>query len=112
MPTPQYNFYRHRKERQNVSAFAALIETPAVGAVTLPAGARVSFVAVAGAVAGTPLATVTGTTNRTIGSQGLAAGERQALDYLERAVVITPQAGVDVYVDAGLSVWKKIAGSP
>lgn len=33
--------YRRRRARQDVSAFAALLETPAVGAFKLPAGARV-----------------------------------------------------------------------
>lgn len=101
--------YDNRKLRQNVSHFAALIATPASGVFTMPAGARLSFVATAGAVAGTTLATLVGTSTRTIGSKGLAIGGRQALDYAERGVVITPHAGVDVYVDQGLSRWAKIA---
>jgi hypothetical protein len=101
--------YDHRKYRQNVSHFAALIATPASGSVTLPAGARLSFVATAGAVAGSTLATITGPTTRTIGSKGLAAGERQDFDWAERGVVIALHTGVDLYIDQGLCRWAKIA---
>lgn len=76
----------------------------------MPAGARLSFVATAGAAAGDTLATLVGTSNRTIKSRLLAVDERQVLDYVERAVVVTPSAGIDVYVDQGLLRWAKIAG--
>lgn len=99
----------HQKYRRNVSEFASLIAAPASGAFTMPAGARLSFVATAGAVAGAALATLAGASNRTIASRGLAAGERQVLDYVERGVVITPSAGIEVDLDQGLSRWGKIA---
>jgi len=54
------------KERQNVTAFAALTASPVAGAITLPAGARLAFRSVAGATAGTTAATIAGTSNRTI----------------------------------------------
>lgn len=98
-----------RKARQNVSAFAALIASPATGSFVLPAGARLSFVATAGAAAGATLATLTSSTVRTIKAAKLmAAGDRQVLDYAERAVTVDPVSGVDVYIDSGLNVWKKV----
>lgn len=99
-----------RRERQNVSKFKSLIATPAVGAVTLPAGARISFVSTAGSTAGDTLATIVGTTTRTIKAKTLAAGARQVLDYAERGVVITPSVGINLYIDQGLNRWAKIAG--
>lgn len=100
---------RRQKKRRAVSAFAALIATPASGAFTMPAGARLSFVATAGATAGDTLATLVGTSNRTIKAKTLAAGDRQVLDFVELGVVITPSSGIEVDVDTGLAVWKKIA---
>lgn len=102
------NCYR-QKERRAISAFAALIATPASGAFTMPAGAKLSFVATAGAAAGDTLATLVGAATRTIKARTLAAGDRQVLDFAERSVVITPSAGIEVDVDTGLAVWKKIA---
>lgn len=100
----------NRRLRQNISAFTSLIATPAVGAFSMPANARLSFVATSGAAAGDTLATLTGSTTRTIGARTLAVGGRQVLDYVERGVVITPSVGIDVYVDKGLLRWAKIAG--
>lgn len=98
-----------QKGRKAVSAFASLIKTPASGAFAMPAGARISFVAAAGAIAGSTLATVAGTVTRTIKSKGLAAGVRQIFDSAERGVVITPSTGIEVDVDQGLARWAKIA---
>lgn len=100
---------RRQQERKAVSAFASLIATPASGAFTMPAGARLSFVATAGATAGDTLATVVGANTRTIKAKTLAAGARQVFDFAERGVVITPSAGIEVDVDTGLAVWAKIA---
>lgn len=73
---------KNRKGRQNRTAFAGLIDTPAVGAVTLPAGARLALKSVASATAGTTAATIAGTSNRTIKTPALAAGESMTLDYV------------------------------
>lgn len=100
---------RRQKGRKAVSAFAALIKTPASGAFTMPAGARLSFVATAGAAAGDTLATLVGANTRTIKAKLLAAGARQVFDFAERGVVITPSSGIEVDVDKGLAVWAKIA---
>lgn len=102
---------KNRKERQNRTAFAALIDTPAVGAVTLPAGARLALKSVAGATAGTTAATITGTSNRTIKTPALAAGESMTLDYVERAAVVTPAGGFEVLLDTGLGRFAKIGGA-
>lgn len=102
---------KNRKERQNRTAFAALIDTPAVGAVTLPAGARLALKSVAGATAGTTAATISGTSNRTIKTPALVAGESMTLDYVERAAVVTPAAGFEVLLDTGLGRFAKIGGA-
>ena len=102
---------KNRKERQNRTAFAALIDTPAVGAVTLPAGARLALKSVAGATAGTTAATIAGTSNRTIKTPALTAGESMTLDYVERAAVVTPAAGFEVLLDTGLGRFAKIGGA-
>ena len=100
-----------RKKRQNISAFRSLLETPAVGSVTLPANARLAFRSVAGAIAGTTAATLTGTSTRTIHSPALAAGEFVTLDYAERDTVVTPASGFDVLIDIGLGKFQKIGGA-
>lgn len=102
---------KNRKGRQNRTAFAALIDTPAVGAVTLPAGARLALKSVAGATAGTTAATIAGTSNRTIKTPALAAGESMTLDHVERAAVVTPAAGFEVLLDTGLGRFAKIGGA-
>lgn len=112
--------HKRRKERQNVSAYAALIATPAGAIFDLPANGRISFVSVAGCPAGTLAASLTGpyrnqageNVDRVIQTPLLLAGERVVIDRLERAVHVELGAGFDVYVDTGLSVWKKIAGNP
>lgn len=104
-----YATCRRQKRRKAVSAFAALIGTPASGAFTMPAGARLSFVATTGAAAGDTLATIVGATDRTIIAKDLAAGDRQVFDFAELGVVITPSSGIEVDVDTGLAVWAKIA---
>lgn len=109
MADDDYNYCDRQRERRNVSTFRSLIATPASGAFTMPAGARISFVATAGAVAGSTLALLVGATSRTIKAKTLAVGDRQVLDYAERGVVITPTVGIAVYVDKGLSKWAKIA---
>ena len=102
---------KNRKGRQNRTAFAALIDAPAVGAVTLPAGAKLAFKSVAGATAGTTAATITSARNRTIKTPALAAGESMTLDYVERVAVVTPAAGFEVLLDTGLGRFAKIGGA-
>lgn len=75
----------------------------------MPANARISFVATAGATLGDTLATLAGASSRTIQAQTLAAGDRQILDYVERGVTVTPSSGIEVHVDQGLARWAKIA---
>lgn len=99
---------KSRKERQNVSAFAALVASPVTGAITLPAGARLAFRSVAGASAGTTASTIAGTSNRTIKTPALAAGESMTLDHVERAAVVTPAACFEVLIDIGLGRFAKI----
>lgn len=117
---------RRRAERQDAKAFAALIETPAVGDFAMPASGRLRFVSTAGSAAGTTAATLTGSyytysdvggvitrsassDPREIQTPLLTAGESVVIDRIERAVNVDPELGFDVEVDVGLGVWKKIA---
>lgn len=112
MADEEYSYasdYCKQKERRAVSAFKKLIGTPATGAFTMPAGARLSFSSAAGSAAGDTLVSIVGTSNRTIKSKGLAANVKQTFDFAERGVVITPSTGVAVFVDQGLARWAKIA---
>ena len=107
----QWQATKNRKKRQNVTAFKALLATPATGSVTLPANARLAFRSVSGAVAGTTAATLVGTSNRTIQTPALAAGEFVTLDYAERDTVVIPSSGFDVLLDIGLGRFQKIGGA-
>jgi hypothetical protein len=109
MPTPQYNFYKHRKARQDVSSFAALIATPVVGPVSLPAGARIGFMSPTPRVEGTTAGTMVGPSNRTIQTPTLLAGQRVVIDRAERATVVEPAAGFELQIDTGLGVWRTIS---
>ena len=107
---PEVQLYRKKqKQRANRSNFSALIATPAVGTVTMPANARLAFVAPAGAAAGTTAATITGATVRTVVTPLLQAGDIFPLDYAERGAEVAVSAGFDMYIDMGLSNWVKIA---
>lgn len=99
-----------QERRRDVSAFRFLIATPAVGAFTMPARARLAFSSTAGSAAGDTLATIVGATTRTIKAKLLAADAKQIFDGADFSVVITPSTGIDVYVDQGLARWAKIAG--
>lgn len=99
---------KSRKERQDVTAFAALLASPVAGAITLPASARLAFRSVAGASTGTTAATIVGPSNRTIKTPALAAGESMTLDHAERATVVTPTAGFEVLIVIGLGRFAKI----
>lgn len=99
---------RKARERVNRKAFSALFDNPVSGTITLPAGARLSFVPASPVLEGVTLATVAGSTSRTVKSPGLEAGERLVLDYAERATVVTAASGVVVEIDNGLGRWVKI----
>jgi len=71
---------KQRKERQDISAFATLIASPAADSFTMPAGGKLRFVSEAGATAGTTAAVLTGSTTRTIKTPVLAAGGYVTID--------------------------------
>lgn len=102
---------KNRKGRQNRKAFNSLINSPAVGAITLPAGARLALKSVSGATAGTTAATITGVSNRTIKTPLLVAGGSVKLDYVEPRAVVTPASGFEVLLDVGLGRFVKIGGA-
>lgn len=96
---------KRQRNRRDVSAFAALIDTPGSGAITMPANARIYLRSVAGASLGDDMATIG---SRTIQSPALDAGESMDGIYVERGQVVTPEVGVECYIDAGLGVRRKI----
>src|SRR5690348_9746430 len=96
---------KRRKERQNVSAFAALIASPAEGAFTMPAGGRLRFVAPEGAVEGDTAAILVGPTTRTIKIGATSV----VIDWVERDVEVTPESGFGVDVHTGHGRWARIA---
>jgi hypothetical protein len=102
-------YLRRQRQRSDVSQYAALIETPAVAPFALPANGRVAFKAVSDIVAGQPLATIQGKSTRNIGSKGLSTGQSQILDFVEEGATVTLQATVEMFVDTGLGLFKKIA---
>lgn len=102
---------KQRKERQNATAFDKVVAVPVVGAITLPASARLAFRSVAGAISGTTAATVAGATTRTIKTPAMNAGSIIVLDHAERDSVVTPAAGFEVLVDIGLGRFVKIGGA-
>jgi len=75
----------------------------------MPAGARLRFVATAGAAAGATAATLTGASDRTIRTPLLAAGAGMVIDFVAKDVTVTPASGFEVHVDTGLGRWQKIA---
>lgn len=109
--------HRRRKERSHRRQFAALIETPVVGAFQMPADGRIRFVATAGAAAGDLAATLVGAfydeernkIDRLIKTPELDAGGYVKLDRVERDVEVTAETGFDVELDVGQGVWRKIA---
>lgn len=101
-----------RKARQNVSAFAALIATPATGDFDMPAGGKILLLATAGAAAGDTAAVVSGPSTRTIKTPLLLAGESVVIDWIERASNVALSTGFEAYVDTGLGLYKKIAENP
>lgn len=101
--------HRHRKDRENRTKFASLIESPAAGEFVMPANGRIRFVATAGATAGDTAATLVGTADRTIKTPDLDIGGYVVIDRIERAVTVTPSDGFNVELDIGLGRWSKIA---
>lgn len=116
---------KRRRQRQDVSAFNALIAEPATGDFDMPANGRIRFIATAGAAAGDTAATLTGgfvqygdedgvltrenVSTREIKTPEMVAGQAVVIDRIERGVNVDAETGFDVEVDTGLGVWKQIA---
>lgn len=108
---------KRRKERQDFSAFAALVAEPATAEFSLPANGRFRVVATAGAAEDELACTLTGCyvnqdkepVQREIQTPELDAGGYVTLDRLERGVVVTLEAGFELWVDAGLGRFVKVA---
>lgn len=95
---------RNRKRRQNVGAFATLITTPAAS-FTMPANGDLIAI---GAFAGGAVFTINGATTQTVNAPALAAGEAYAFGGFEKDAKVTVAAGVKLYLDTGLGVYKQI----
>ena len=116
------NIRKARKAKQDRSAFATLIDTPAFGSFTMPANGRIRFVVASGFAAGDLLATLVGpfkdqdpnsgtygdNVDRLIKSPGLNANQHLVIDRLEKGVEITPETQVNVELDVGLGRWARI----
>lgn len=96
---------KHRKERQNASAFAGAIASPVSGEFTMPAGARIRVGAVGAAAAGVDICT---SGSRTFKSPGLDAGGIHPIGYFHAGTKLTPLSGFDLLVDTGLGRYVKI----
>jgi hypothetical protein len=107
MTTQAQRLRRRRKARQDLSQFAALIETPGTGTVVIPADGMFALRAPAAHAAGNAL-TVTGPTNRTIGVPALAENDFHLIGKLERGTTVALQSWIDLYVHAGLGGYRKI----
>lgn len=104
MRWPELN-RKHRKARQDRSAFASLIADPAIGAFTLPANAIVFLRSEAGCIAGAAAATIG---SRNIKAPELIAGGKASAGFIERGVAITAEGGFSVLIDTGLGRFAKI----
>lgn len=103
-----FNQRKSRKERQDASAFSTLIATPAPGFFRMPAKGRLKIVSLLGCIAGSTMATITGSSIRTIKSPLLTVGGYLILDNVDASAIVDPPANFDVYVDIGLNVFRKV----
>lgn len=99
---------KHRKERQNVSAFAAALAVPKTGSFQMPAPGRVALRSLAGCATGTTGATVGGDAIK-VGA--LVAGAQWTTFYIERGVTVQVAAGFKLLLDKGLGRYAIIAGA-
>lgn len=103
------HIYQRRKARANRALYDDLVASPVTGAMTAPANARIGLRPGTSITAGDPLATLTGPSTRNITSEGLAAGDLQVVERIERGTVVTAETGVEVMLDIGLGRFAKIA---
>lgn len=101
------SYLKRQRQRQNVGAFAALVDTPAVGTVVIPANGMFALVTPAIHAAGAA-AVVTGPRNRTISVPAMVAAKHRPIGKLEEGSSVVLQAWVDLYVDTGLGKYQKI----
>lgn len=100
-----------RRERQVLSKFKSLIAAPPVSLIAaLPASATFAVRSRAGNTALPAAVYVEGPQGtRAIGSPALVANEFHRLGYIERGQSVELDNTIDLYVDVGLGVYKKIA---
>lgn len=95
------NITRRRRYRQSVSAYAALLDTPAVTTTELPAPARFGLKATAPVTTGAAL-TAAGRASRSIHVPAMAAGDVHVIGVLEQGVDVTlTKANVQLCLDMG-----------
>ncbi len=97
---------RHQLVRKAASALATLIATPAVAAFTLPANAKLAYSFAAGSAAGVTAVTVRGVA---VKAKLTTANQLVTIGTFEEGVTVAPAAGVSIWADTGLGVFKKIA---
>lgn len=116
---------KRNHKRADFKKFRFLLASNDDATFKLPASARVSFVSVAGCIAGTTAAVLTGprtltgydgvsrtySATRTIKTKALPAGGRVTVDRIERGTSVVMTAGFQAYVDNGLGKWRRIAAA-
>lgn len=95
-------YIKAQRIRRNLSAFKALIDTPASSTAQLPANGRFAIRSTAGNAAGTLALTIV--TNRTINiyTKVLISGQIQIVDNIQKAAVVTVETGFDLLLDIGM----------
>lgn len=96
------------KYRQQVSRYKGTIASPPLTTLTIPATARFAIASRAGNAAIASALTVTGPTARTIGVPIMVTAQRRQIGLLHRGAVVTINAALDLYIDAGLGRWQRV----
>lgn len=97
---------KNRRLRQNLSAFGAVIKTPATGILTLPASAHL-YVRSAVATGATTEALSVG--DRTLSAPPLRAGQVFELGWFERGSQVEVLNGLELLITAGLGRYVVVA---
>jgi len=99
---------RRQDARRAVSAYGALLATPATGGtITAPAGAGLYVRATANRAAG-KVASVGGVD---VGAPAMQTGDVRLLGYVQAGATVVQQAGIELLLDVGLGSYVKVSGA-
>lgn len=93
--------WRKNRERRNVAAYRALIETPATEPFTAPANATCIARPKAEVTETTAAVSLAGYDPQVINVEPMAAGSDSTRFYVEADTVVTLENGWELYIDAG-----------